>query len=97
MANRRKKDSSHIYIVYIVMLCVALFFYVWQRAQAAKLSYDITGYKSKVDELRNINKHLQVDIQKLRSLERIEKVASESLHMHKPSKDEVIMLPGVSK
>lgn len=94
MANRKKSKVSLVYFLYIIIIFSALLFYVWQRIQSDKIGYKIIRLQKNIADLKNKNKHLRVEINSLKSLDRIEKIAIEELKMVKPDKESVIILPG---
>ena len=95
MKNRRKKKkSSLIYFPYVLVLVVAVFFYIWQHTQVIKTRYRINKLQKELEEIKNKNKYLKVKTNSLKSLSRIEKIATEELKMVKPKKEDIIILHG---
>lgn len=94
MANRKKSKGLLIYFLYIIIIFSALLFYVWQRIQSDKIGYKIIQLQKKKADLKNKNRHLRVQVNSLKSLDRIEKIAKEELKMIKPEKENIIILPG---
>jgi cell division protein FtsL len=93
MSNRKKNASRGQYFFYIVII-LAVFFYIWQHIQVIKVGYRINKLQAQLDESKNKNRSLRVEVNSLKSLDRIEKFAAEELKMVKPSKEDQIIMPG---
>lgn len=94
MGNRKKRTSSGVYFLYILVIFCAFLFYVWQHIQVIKVGYRINKFQAQLEELKNKNRYLRVQANQLKSLDRIEKIAREELKMVRPSKDDKLIIPG---
>ena len=94
MGNRKKRTSSGIYFLYILVIFCTFLFYVWQHIQVIKIGYKINKLQTQLEELKNKNRYLRVEVNYLKSLDRIEKIAKEELKMVKPRNEDTIIIPG---
>lgn len=56
-------------------------FYIWEQITVNQLVRDIYDLKLKRAELRDRNRQLRMEIARLTSIDRIERIARDSLHM----------------
>jgi cell division protein FtsL len=83
----------------LVLLCAAVIaagglFYLWQRFQFTKLGFEVARLRQQKTELEERLEPLQVEVDYLARLERIDKLAREQLGMRAPAPGEVIVLEG---
>jgi len=78
--------------LFLLFLIGGSLFYVWSRIQVIQLGYEISSALKAERTLTEENKKLRVEIARLKSYERIEKVAVEDLKMAKPKPDQVIVI-----
>jgi len=76
----------------IAGLMVAVLFFVWLNLDNTRTGYEINKLEKKKNELINYNRILNIEISKLRSLERIESVAKTELNLTTPDKFETLAL-----
>ena len=76
----------------IAGLMVAVLFLVWLNLDNTRTGYEINKLEKKKNELINYNRILNIEISKLRSLERIESVAKTELNLTTPDKFETLAL-----
>lgn len=75
-----------------VIIMVLVLLYLGMNIECQKTNYDINRLKAKKEELLNYGKVLQIEVAKLRSLERIEGIARKDLNLVTPDKYETITL-----
>lgn len=73
------------------LLFLFLFIYLWQQVTLMRLGYLLSAERARGHELINENARLQVKIQNLKSMERIEALAHEAGFI-RPKIEEVVML-----
>ena len=83
----------------LVVLCAAVIaagglFYVWQRFQFTKLGFEVARLRQQKAELEERIEPLQVEVDYLSRLERIDPLAREQLGMRPPVPGQVIVLEG---
>ncbi|OGF44534.1 MAG: hypothetical protein A2452_12905 [Candidatus Firestonebacteria bacterium RIFOXYC2_FULL_39_67] len=76
----------------ITGLLIAVLFFVWLNLDNVRTGYEINKLEKKKAELTNYNRILNIEISKLRSLERIESVAKNELNLTTPDKFETLVL-----
>jgi cell division protein FtsL len=79
-------------MVIVVMLVGASLFYVWCRLQAVHLAYPQTRTALKIQELEKENEELRGEAARLKSPERIERLAREQLGLSYPSPEQIRIL-----
>ncbi len=76
----------------IVSLLLAVLFLVFLNLENVRTGYEINKLEKKKAELANYNRVLNIEISRLRSLERIENVARKELNLTTPDKFETLIL-----
>lgn len=72
--------------IFLVVLCL---FYIWTRVQIVQLSYEINKYQSEQDDLNDQNKNLRMELELMKSAQRITHIAAQKLKMTQPSLDRI--------
>lgn len=85
--NKKIKTKITFCILTIFSLCALTMF---KYAQISQLSYDNNKLTKQYLEIQNNNQLLSIEIQNAKSLKNIREVAENNLHMHKPSKNQII-------
>jgi len=83
----------------LVVLCAFVIaagglFYLWQRFQFTKLGFEVVRLRQQKARLEERIEPLQVEVDYLSRLERIDALAREQLGMRPPAPGEVIVLEG---
>lgn len=89
----RRKSSRKIWTLpFFAFSGVAflLLAYLCQSAQLVRIQYEVLAKGEEVKQLEAIRADLELSVQELTSLERVEKVALERLHMEAPVERHVI-------
>lgn len=76
----------------IVLLLISVLFLVFLNLENVRTGYEINKLEKKRAELTNYNRILNIEISKLKSLERIESVAKKDLNLTTPDKFETLVL-----
>jgi cell division protein FtsL len=79
-------------LVLVGMLLGASLFYVWCRLQAVHLAYQQTRSAVLIEKLEKENEELRGEVARLKSPERIERVAREQLGLGYPSPEQIRIL-----
>jgi cell division protein FtsL len=79
-----------------VLLGGVLLFSAWQHFELLRHGYRIERMLQERAAEEEINRHLRLEIETLRSPQRIEKIAIEKLHMVAPSGGEAIIIERVA-
>ena len=95
---RRLPDAlgSASYVVLAVLCAVVLtvgaVFFLWQRYQFVRLGYEVNRLRAEKARLEESIEPLQVEVEYLSRLERIDELARTRLGMHPPVPAQVIVL-----
>ena len=92
--RRNLKDMSFIYIAvlgFFFIVAVASVF-LWSRLMIVNIGYDISRGNANRATLTEQNKRLRVEYMKLKSPERIEKIATEELALSHPTGEQIVNL-----
>jgi len=79
-----------------VVLVLVLLFSAWQHFELLRHGYRLEQMQRERATEAEINRHLKLEIETLRAPRRIEKLATERLHMTAPGPDEAIVLERVT-
>ena len=81
----------------ILMITAMAMVYVWQRVQVIAMGYQVEDLKKERDELKRVNKGLQIETASLTSPGRIEEIASRSIGMKPASENQVVLVKRIAK
>ncbi len=92
--RRDVHDMSFLYGAIIISFIIVLvaFVYLWSRVTVVNLGYEISAANSARSELTEINKRLRIELVKLKSPERIERMATAELGLNYPVAEQVISI-----
>ncbi|MCQ2592202.1 MAG: cell division protein FtsL [Treponema sp.] len=79
-----------LFLIIAALIPVMLFLYAFQAKRYTDLTKEILSMEQKQEKLIEENKKLVSEISLLSSAERIEKIATEELGMHKAESDDII-------
>ena len=83
-------------VVVGVLLVAVLLFSAWQHFELLQHGYRIEQMQQERAEEVEANRHLRLEIETLRSLSRIERIAIEELNLVEPTSDEAIVIRRVT-
>ena len=78
------------------LLVVVILFSAWQRFELLGHGYEIQRMQRARAAEIEINRHLRLEIETLRSPSRIEKIALKELHLVAPTRDQAIVIERVT-
>ena len=78
-----------------VLLVAVLLFSAWQHFELLQHGYRIEKMEHERAQELEINRHLRLEIETLRSPKRIERIATEQLNLVAPSRDEAFVVERV--
>lgn len=90
--RRDLRDLSFLYLSVLgafILVCVALLF-LWSRMAVVNAGYEISKANSVRNGLIEQNKRLKLEFMKLKSPERIEKIASGELGLVHPTGEQIV-------
>jgi len=79
-----------------VLLVGVLLFSAWQHFELLRHGYQIEQMQRERAGQEEVNRHLRLEIESLRSPERIERIAKEKLQLVEPAADEAIVIERVT-
>jgi cell division protein FtsL len=79
-----------------VFLAVVLLFSAWQHFELVRHGYRIERMPQERAAEEEINRHLRLESETLRAPRRIEKIATEQLHLVAPARDQAIVIERVT-
>jgi cell division protein FtsL len=77
-------------------LVIVLLFSAWQHFELLRHGYQIERMQQERAAEEEVNRHLRLEIETLRAPRRIEKIATEQLHLVAPSRDQAIVIERVT-
>jgi cell division protein FtsL len=75
-----------------LFLVVVLLFSAWQHFELLRHGYEIERMQQERAAEEDINRHLRLEIETLQAPRRIEKIATEQLHLVAPARGEAIVI-----
>ncbi len=79
-----------------VLLALVLLFSAWQHFEVLRYGMHMTRIQQERAAEEEIHRHLQLEIETLRSPARIERMAIEQLHLVAPSRDQAIVIERIT-
>ena len=80
------------WIIILSLFISELLTYTWARVQCVNVGYDINEASRKNVELNAVKKNIQIELARLKSPERISKIAKERLNLTVPTPDQIIVV-----
>ena len=77
------------------ILVLVLLFSVWQRVELLRHGYEMERLQQDRAAEEEVNRHLRLEIETLRSPRRIEDIATKKLHLVAPGRDQAIVIERV--
>ena len=87
------KKFTGILIILMSFFIAELLFYTWCRVQNIRIGYEITQASARHQKLVTMQNNLRVETARLKSPERISRIAREQLGLTMPSPKQIIVLP----
>jgi cell division protein FtsL len=79
-----------------LFLVIVLLFSAWQHFELLRHGYQIERMQQERAAEEEINRHLRLEIETLKSPKRIEKIATEQLHLVAPPRGQAIVIERVA-
>ena len=98
MGNRKKKKSGNpkrlvVWLMLLVLFIAELFLYTWCRVQCIRTGYEISRQNHQHLRLTLLQKNLKIELARLKSPERIVKIAETELGLVMPNATQTIVVP----
>jgi cell division protein FtsL len=91
-----KKRNPKVTIAWLVLMfafIAELLFYTWCRVQYVRIKYEIQEQTTRIRKLSAMQDNLKIELARLKSPQRISKIAREQLGLVTPSPKQTIILP----
>lgn len=92
--QNRQREMGRSIAVGVVLVAVLLFT-AWQHFELLRHGYRLEQMQRDRASENDVNRHLRLEIETLRSLARIERLATERLHMVSPGHDDAFVIERV--
>jgi cell division protein FtsL len=79
-----------------IFLVLVVLFSVWQHFELLRHGYQIEQMQQQRAAEEEVNRQLRLEVETLRAPRRIERIATEQLHLVAPSRDEAIVIERVT-
>lgn len=86
-------NNTGIWVIVVFVFVIELLFYAWCRVQYIRVGYEMskaTGSQEKLIELQN---NLKMELELLKSPERIASIAKKQLNLVVPTPEQLIKMP----
>lgn len=82
-----------VWLAIMILFIGELFFYTWCRVQYIQMGYDISEGVEEQRSLTSLHQNLKIELARLKSPARIEKIARQRLGLLAPSEEQIIVVP----
>jgi cell division protein FtsL len=89
-----KQDHGVLWFMLILTLFCELLFYTWIRVESTQTGFRIAKYRESLTRKNSYNTALNLEKERLNSLERIAKIATSKLKFSMNTSGKIIYLPG---
>lgn len=79
-------------VILLLVVTVSALFCVWSRVRIVQMGYEVSVLQKEANELSKKVSYLELEVERLKSLGRLQKVAAEILNMHSPSSEEIVFV-----
>lgn len=92
--ERRLREQRHTLVIVVLFVAVVLFS-GWQRVELLQHGYRVEHMQEQRADEAEINRHLKLEIETLRSPQRIEMLATQRLHLVAPETGAAVVIERV--
>ena len=93
LKNSKRLKITGLWIVMLSLFLGELFFYTWCRVNNVRLGYEVAQETKKKANLIAYQENLKIELARLKSPERIARIAREQLGLSMPRADQTVVLP----
>jgi len=98
MAPKKLKSAKHqsytwVWIAFMALFMVELYSYTWCRVQCTRVGYEISSATADHKEELAIRNNLKIELARLKSPQRIARIARERLGLITPKPEQTIIIP----
>jgi cell division protein FtsL len=94
-AKQEKMQNLKMSLVWMVLLTIfmgQLLVYTWCRVQCVRIGYEISNETGKYQDLMMMQNNLKIELTRLKSPERIAKIAKNRLGLMPPTPEQMIVV-----
>ena len=91
--NIRKPNEMLLLIIFMTIFLAELLFFTWCRVQTIGSGYEISREAKRHQDLITLKNNLKVELARLKSPERIAKIAKNQLGLITPTREQMIIIP----
>jgi len=93
LKNIRKPNKTLILIIFMTIFLTEFLFFTWCRVQTIRAGYEISKETKNHQDLITLKNNLKVELARLKSPERIAKIAKNQLGLTAPTREQMIIIP----
>ena len=90
--TNRKLKIMGMWIIILSLFISELLIYTWARVQCINVGYEINTETRKNIDLKSVKKNIQIELARLKSPERLSRIAKERLNLNTPTPDQIIVV-----
>ncbi len=91
--NIRKPKETLLWIIFMTIFLTELLFFTWCRVQTIGAGYEISREVKRHQDLIILKNNLKIELARLKSPERIAKIAKNQLGLITPTREQMIIIP----
>ena len=89
----RKPNEMVLLIIFMTIFLMELLFFTWCRVQTIGAGYEISRQAKRQEDLITLKNNLKVELARLKSPERIAKIAKNQLGLITPTPEQMMVIP----
>jgi cell division protein FtsL len=93
LKNIRKPNETLLLIFFMTIFLTELLFFTWCRVQTIGAGYEISKETKRHQDLITLKNNLKVELARLKSPERIAKIAKNQIGLITPTREQMIIIP----
>jgi len=93
LKNIRKPNKTLLLIIFMTIFLTEFLFFTWCRVQTIGAGYEISRQVKRHQDLITLKSNLKVELARLKSPERIAKIAKNQLGLITPTREQMIIIP----
>mgnify|MGYP001089470967 FL=1 len=93
LKNIHKANTTVMSIIFMTIFLGGLLFFTWCRVQTIETGYEISKETRRHQDLISFQNNLKIELARLKSPERIAKIAKNQLGLITPTPEQMIIIP----
>jgi cell division protein FtsL len=90
--NKKKNNQTIIWSILVLVFVAELFLYTWCRVQCMQAGFDISRESAKHQMLTDTRYRLKIELESLKSPERIARIARDRFGLEAPKPEQIIII-----